>query len=630
MSFWFAGTRLGFDRPQIRDGALGVGLDDVGLVRFLRKINATVAYQRDQKYVLVTTADRRTISFAIGDASVTVDGNVQAAAFAPYVLHGTAFVPFIDLARALGVVPVVDESTVVLQPQISSVDVKTENGVSLVTVRAASTLLAKRLTDQGNDRFSLALPAVGSALDRERQVTSPGLHALSVTVGGSVKNPTTVLDFDAISGGTHAIVPTSTPNTVEIAFAPAGVALDASTVPALGGSRSASEPLVAVAVAASPAPSDAPAPIDVPPTQTPTAQTLASASITGLTTNSTDTGFVLNLAISGPVTYEWHRLADFRWYVDLKPAMLAIAPQDSVVGSSAVLSLRVKPFVGPNDKLATVRVGFTMPSPRTVALIPTATGLTIEVGDTDDADPQISATGELNNGQLLGIVPLPAPPAGSNPIAQPWKFGGGGEAATTARNPRLIVIDPGHGGSDAGSQHLGLSEKEMTLDISRRLRTALIARGWQVKMTRDSDVDVYQPNDSGRDELQARDDIANTAGARFLISIHTNAFTSSSLNGTTMYYYKNDSLGLATAVHARLARELPTADDGIRKENFYVIHHTDMPSILIEVAFDSNPGDAALLRTDAFKNQVAKSIASGVGDYARPGTGGSSPIMNGE
>jgi N-acetylmuramoyl-L-alanine amidase CwlD len=647
-AFWYAGTRLAFDRPQIRDNALAVGLDDLGLGRFLRKLNAGVSYQPGQKYVLITSGDRRTISFTLGDPSITVDGTPQAAAFAPYSSRGTVFVPFIDLARVLEVIQVKDAQTTVLQPQIAHVEVKAENGVSLVTIHGASTLQFKRLSDAGDDRLSLAFLAIGSTLDRDRTVTTPGLRALSVTVGGTAKNPTTVLNFDGSANGTHVLVPTTSPNTLEIAFAPPGLALEGTAVPASGGAQSANAPLVvrdpqapppspppaAFRGAYDPAPaaasSDDPATAATAPAlaptalpsaaygPTPTAQTLADASVTAITTDATDATFDVHLAITGPVTFEWHRLADFRWYVDLKPATLAIDPQETPVSSSAVQALRLKPFVGPNDKLDTVRLGLTLPSPRVVTIVPTATGVTISVGATDDPNPQVAGTGEIANGQILAIVPLPAPaPLPSTGLeTSPWKFGG---ETTVARNPRLIVIDPGHGGSDYGAQHNGMNEKDLTLDMSRRLRALLVARGWQVKMTRDSDVDVYQPNDSAHDELQARCDVANNAGARLFISVHVNAFTTSSLNGTTTYYYKDDSLGLATAVHARLASTLPTADDGIRKENFYVIHHSEMPAILVETAFLSNPSDAAYLRTDAFKDQIARAIAAGVGDYAKPG-----------
>ncbi len=75
--------------------------------------------------------------------------------------------------------------------------------------------------------------------------------------------------------------------------------------------------------------------------------------------------------------------------------------------------------------------------------------------------------------------------------------------------------------------HGGVSEAQLTLDMAKRLREILVARGWEVKLTRESDVDVYEANDSAHDELQARDDIANKAGARLFVSIHANAFINS-------------------------------------------------------------------------------------------------------
>jgi N-acetylmuramoyl-L-alanine amidase len=161
-----------------------------------------------------------------------------------------------------------------------------------------------------------------------------------------------------------------------------------------------------------------------------------------------------------------------------------------------------------------------------------------------------------------------------------------------------------------------LTEKIITLDVSDRLRSILISRGWQVRMTRDTDRDVYAPNDSAHDELQARCDIANNAGARMFVSIHVNSFTSSDLSGTTTYYYKGIDRGLAAAVQRRLIAALGTKDDGVRKENFYVIHHSTMPAILIETAFLSNQGDAELLRSPEFLQRIAAAIADGINDYA--------------
>ena len=334
-----------------------------------------------------------------------------------------------------------------------------------------------------------------------------------------------------------------------------------------------------------------------------------------------DDEFTVAVAVAGPVTYEWHRLSDNRWYVDLKPATLAMGAQEIPVRNPAVRSLRVKGFVGPNDRLPTVRVALTLASPRIVNVVATTAGLAVVVDQLDDVAAARTGTGEIAGGKLIAsVVPLPPVAAAPQtndagaPTPEPWKFSPAPPAGT---NPRLIVLDPGHGGSDPGSMHNGLVEKDLTLDISRRLRSLLVARGWLVRMTRDSDVDVFAPNDDARDELQARCDVANNAGARLFISVHINSFTSSALNGTTTYYYKSDSYGFADAIHARLAT-LPTADDGIRKENFYVIHHTTAPAILVETAFLSNANDAKLLKSDAFLNRVASGIAGGVGDYASP------------
>jgi len=147
------------------------------------------------------------------------------------------------------------------------------------------------------------------------------------------------------------------------------------------------------------------------------------------------------------------------------------------------------------------------------------------------------------------------------------------------------------------------------------LRALLVARGWQVKMTRDSDVDVFGPNASAHDELQARCDVANNAGARLFVSVHVNSFPTPELNGTASYYYKDVDRGLADAIHKRLAT-IGTADKGVRKEELYVIHHTTMPATLIETAFLSNLSDAALLRSPDFLKKVALAIADGIGDYA--------------
>jgi len=642
-TFWFAGTHLVFEHPQLHGDSLAVATDDDGLGRLLAKAGAVLSYQPGQKYVVLTDAQRRTIAFTLGDPHFTVGGVLETAAFAPYASGDVAYLPLLDVARALYLDPVSDAGLVVLQPQIAALDVRAESTATLVTLRGGTPLHFKRLSKPGDDTVTLAFTGTGSTLAPDRTINDNILRDVAISVTGSPKNPTTTITFSAVAGGLHVLVPSDSPNSVTLAFAQSGVQLGGTTIPATGGGAGAvgalslSEPTLAQR----PAPPAVPAPLPaatLPPSagatavaglpdeggtvpsaaQTPTADGLTPATITALDTQSVDDGFTIKLTISGPVTYEWHRLSDNRWYVDLKPANLTIPGQEQPLNDPSIVSLRIKPFVGPSDHLATVRVAFTMPSPREVTLIPSIDGMTIAIDSQDDSGVQTAGTGELIDGQLVAaIVPLPIVAAApvTEGAEQPWKF----SLPSGVRNPKLIVIDPGHGGSDTGAAHNGLVEAYLNLDVARRLRAVLIARGWQVKMTRDSDVDVYQPNDSARDELQARDDIANNAGARLLVSVHTNAFTTSELQGTTTYYYTASSHPLAEAVHARLAAALPTQDDGIRKENFYVIHHQTMPGILVEMAFMTNPGDAKLLSSSAFLQSVAVAIADGIGDYTSSG-----------
>jgi len=342
-------------------------------------------------------------------------------------------------------------------------------------------------------------------------------------------------------------------------------------------------------------------------------------------------GVAVAIAVTGDAAYQWHRLRDpdNRFWVDLENTQLQGPPVDQSSpaappggGSSPILSMRARQ-IDPT----TVRIALTLDGPKSIAITPSATGLLVDVASQDVADAPRAGNGSVGTvvsaGQqtVAAVTPAALDDSSSDfsnpPTDTSWKFGPHGSYVPTS--PRLIVIDPGHGGSDTGAAHNGLVEAYLNLDVARRLRAVLIARGWQVKMTRDSDVDVYQPNDSARDELQARDDIANNAGARLLVSVHTNAFTTSELQGTTTYYYTASSHPLAEAVHARLAAALPTQDDGIRKENFYVIHHQTMPGILVEMAFMTNPGDAKLLSSSAFLQSVAVAIADGIGDYTSSG-----------
>ena len=262
-----------------------------------------------------------------------------------------------------------------------------------------------------------------------------------------------------------------------------------------------------------------------------------------------------------------------------------------------------------------VRLALTLAATSGVTVSSDATSLTITVSDSSPTMAW-SGFGRVGAPDVPVVASLPQHMA---PLPSTQKF-----------NSRLIVLDPGHGGSDTGAMGNGLVEKQLTLQIARRLRDILLERGWQVMMTRDTDVDVYAPNDSARDELQARCDVANRAGARLFVSIHINSFTSSDLQGTTTYYYKPSDVAFASAIQEHLMQSLGTQNDGVRRENFYVVRHTTMPAVLVETAFLSNASDAARLRQPEFLQHTAQAIGDGITAYASATTspGGILPNAN--
>lgn len=179
--------------------------------------------------------------------------------------------------------------------------------------------------------------------------------------------------------------------------------------------------------------------------------------------------------------------------------------------------------------------------------------------------------------------------------------------------PIIITIDPGHGGYDSGAVGPnGTYEKNVTLAVSLKVGKILQQNGIGVVYTRTSD-SVSWPADVVQD-LQARCDISDNAGANYFVSIHTNSADASEARGTETYYYDGSSAGqkLAQAIQTELINSTGFVDRGIKTANFYVLKNTAAPSVLVELGFISNPTEEALLASDSFQNKLAQSIANGI------------------
>jgi N-acetylmuramoyl-L-alanine amidase len=604
-NFWFQGTRLIFEHPVAMQGDLAVSTRDGGLRRFLDRLGATVSFQPQQRYVVIATADRRTILFTLGDAAYTIGGVRAQAPFAPFADGNDAVLPFFALARALYVEPVGDAGDTVLQPRVGALDVRSDGARTTVTVHAAMPLVMTANAD-APDRVQLSFAGLGSSLAPSRRAAGTAVDAIDIAVGGTAKVPVTTITIAGVRGATHRVVAAGSPDVYAVVFESRAVAAGGNAPPT------------------PPPPSDTPSAM-VPMLPAPNVTATAAPPVVAGRATVTDLaiepaagdGVAVRVTLSGAASYEWHRLADARWYVDFQNTTLNGPGRDEHPAFGPVQSLRVRQS-GSTDT-PTVRLAFTLTGQQRVDLAPSESGLVITVSNEPASDVARAGNGRTGGAAVVASAVATDPSASETP--PPWKPG-------AATNPKLIVIDPGHGGGDPGTQHNGLVEKQLTLDIAQRLKAILVAQGWTVRMTRESDVDPLsadilakmradgKPKADDRAYLQTRCDVANNAGARMFISIHINSAPSESARGTTVYWYKPQDAALAQAIERGVIPLAGTQDDGTRHENFYVVRHSTMPAVLIETAFVTNPGDVALLRQPSFLQNVAQGIANGVKSYA--------------
>ncbi|HMM20647.1 MAG TPA: N-acetylmuramoyl-L-alanine amidase [Selenomonadales bacterium] len=179
-----------------------------------------------------------------------------------------------------------------------------------------------------------------------------------------------------------------------------------------------------------------------------------------------------------------------------------------------------------------------------------------------------------------------------------------------------ICIDPGHGGSDPGACGNGLRECDVALVVSNKVRGYLEAVGYEVVMTRETDVDVAYRGASATAELQARCDISDRFGADVFISIHCNAAGNPAALGAETYCYAASTNGrrLARCIQAQLAG-LSMVDRGVKDNPLYVTGHAAAVAALAELGFISNPDDAVKLGDPRWRDEFARALARGVTDY---------------
>lgn len=195
---------------------------------------------------------------------------------------------------------------------------------------------------------------------------------------------------------------------------------------------------------------------------------------------------------------------------------------------------------------------------------------------------------------------------------------------------RTIVIDPGHGGIDGGTNDKGgFLEKKVNLDIGLKLKKELEKEGFNVIMTREKDVSLEEFSDINasrhRKDLDARKNIINQAKPIVFVSIHVNSnISSKEARGVQIYYHptSEDSKIFAETISYSINEHVYNnflKTDSLKvkvlSEDFFVLRETSHTGILIEAGFMTNPIDKLLLESEEYQGKIAFAIKEGLKKY---------------
>lgn len=209
------------------------------------------------------------------------------------------------------------------------------------------------------------------------------------------------------------------------------------------------------------------------------------------------------------------------------------------------------------------------------------------------------------NAQLIPVV-IPDSPPSVSPENQLQS-----EIPPIPAGRIAVVIDAGHGGIDPGAVGIGgLQEKDVVIDISHQVAEILEREGITAIMTRQDDRTI---------DLAPRVQLANRVNANLFVSIHANAISMSrpEVNGLETYYYASGR-NLAQAIQNTMLQDFPSMPNrGVKQARFYVLRHTSMPAVLVEVGFVTGRDDARILSDAAQRTRMAEAIARGILNYVR-------------
>ncbi len=186
----------------------------------------------------------------------------------------------------------------------------------------------------------------------------------------------------------------------------------------------------------------------------------------------------------------------------------------------------------------------------------------------------------------------------------------------------VVVVDPGHGGTDPGKVGIsGQLEKDINLEIAKKLKTYLEASDVTVVLTRDKDMGLYSSGDAHKKmaDMRKRCQLIEEAKPDLVISIHQNSYHEEAIRGGQVFYYKTSVKGkkLAQILQKRFDYVLGDANKRQAKanDNYYLLLHVKEPIVIAECGFLSNGEEAKKLETEEYQDRLAWTLHMGIMEY---------------
>lgn len=197
-----------------------------------------------------------------------------------------------------------------------------------------------------------------------------------------------------------------------------------------------------------------------------------------------------------------------------------------------------------------------------------------------------------------------------------------GERVTEATDQKVVVVDAGHGGRDPGKVGVdGCLEKDLNLEIAKKVQAILEQQDIKVIMIRDTDKGLYEEQTSNKkvQDMKNRCALINETEPDCVVSIHQNSYHEEYVSGAQVFYYSSSAEGkaLAEALQSELISYADPENHRQAKANdsYYLLKKTEAPIAIVECGFLSNWEEAAKLQDDGYQSRVAWAVSMGILTY---------------